>query len=151
MGKVLRTMALAGSFALAAGASTTGVLAQEDEAVGVGPAAPVSAEESTTVPVIEGSSVLSAEELAQAILADVLRRVELPASGVLDVNEPADNAINIGSSDEIMVGGDIGSDVTLGGGAMPAPAPEAPATEAPAPEAPAAPMSDGTGSADLGY
>ena len=159
MGQVLRTVALAGSFALAAGTGATGVLAQEDEAVVVGPAETASAEESTGV-LIAGAGEMSVEELTAAILAEVLQRVGLSASGGLESDVPttspdltaeAADAINSGSSGgEIMVGGAMGGDVTLGGGTMPAPAPEAPAAEAPAAPA-AAPTSGGTGSTDLGY
>jgi hypothetical protein len=161
MGQVLKTVALAGSVALAAGASATGVLAQEDAAVMVGAAEPASTEEATTVPVlIAGAGGLSAEELTEAIVAEVLQRLALSASGDLASDAPAADAITGGGSrgGEIMVGGDMGGDVSLGGGAMPAPAAEAPAAapaeapaEAPAAAAPAAPTSGGTGSTAPGY
>jgi hypothetical protein len=114
MGKVLRAVAIAGSFALAVGAGATGALAQEDDTVMVGAA-----------------DAASAEALAEAILADVLEGLELPSGGGLQIDVPTivdsggnlmdgpqPGDINVGGSSggQIMVGGGMGGGVSLGGG-----------------------------------
>ena len=132
MGQVLRTVALAGSFARGRHRRHRGA-GTRDEAVVVGPAETASAEESAGV-LIAGAGEMSVEELTAAILAEVLQRVALPASGGLESDVPTTSpdltqrrltrstAAAAAGDDR---GGAMGGDVTLGGGAMPAPAPEA--------------------------
>ena len=133
MVKVFRAVAIAGSVALAAGAGATGVLAQADDAVVVAPA-----------------ETVSAEELAEAILAEVLQglsdsgglAIDVPTVGesggtVSDTSSGGDFNVGGSSGGQIMVGGGMGGGVSLGGGAMSS----APAPEAPVPEAAAAPTS----------
>lgn len=144
--KTLQAMAVAGGLALAIGANATGALAQQDDSGMTGP-----------------TGTVSAEDLADAILAEVLAGIALPTSGGLEIDVPTvapEGDMNVGggnvnvggnsgggitvgggSGGGTTVGGGTGGDVSMGGGGM----------SAPAPEAPAAPMSGGGGSTDSGY
>jgi hypothetical protein len=126
--KVLRTVAVVGSFALAIGAGVTAVLAQDDTTVMGGSSGSSTAEGSA--PVIAGGGQMSVDELTDAILAQVMQGITIPASRAPDIDEPADDStivggsrggnINVGGSSggNIMVGGSSGGGVTLGGGPM---------------------------------